>query len=100
VGLGQGAPLSTFTYLVNVDNTRLPNDPNPLLQNGIAPTESYSPVVAEGDENRPTVRLPDGRYVIAVRSPNHKMWGQHITLPNPATGDGRESDRLSVPESV
>ncbi|MDP9239614.1 MAG: hypothetical protein M3O55_03105 [Actinomycetota bacterium] len=88
VGLGQGAALAHYTYVINVDNTRLPNDPDPLRQNGIAPTESHSPVVREGDENRPMVQLPDGRYLISIRSPGHKMWGQHITLPGDAANDG------------
>ena len=51
---------------------------------GVAPTESNSPVVALGDQDSPTVTLPDGRYLISIRSPDHKMWGKHITLPDDA----------------
>jgi polysaccharide lyase family 4-like protein len=68
-------PLTTFNYIINLDNTKLPTDPNALS------TESNSPIVREGGDSRPTVNLPDGRYLISVRAPNHKMWGKHITLP-------------------
>lgn len=82
--LGSGSALTTFQYLVNVDNTRLPNDPDPAMRTGVAPTESNSPVVAEGDQNRASLTLPDGRYLISVRSADHKMWGKHVTLPRDA----------------
>jgi hypothetical protein len=75
-------PLANFNYIINKDNTKLPSDPLALS------TESNSPIVAEGNQGRRTVNLPAGRYLISVRSLDHKMWGQHITLPNPATGDG------------
>ena len=49
-GLGKGASLDTFSYLVSVDNTRLARDAaHPERQNGIAPTESNSPNIAVGD---------------------------------------------------
>ena len=51
-------------------------------------TESNSPIVREGNEGHAATRLPAGRYLISVRARDHKMWGQHITLPNPATADG------------
>src|SRR5215468_6096863 len=79
--LATGDALSTFQYIVNVDNTRLPNDPDPAMRNGVAPTESNSPIVAEGDQTRATISLPEGRYLISIRSADHKMWGKHITLP-------------------
>jgi hypothetical protein len=67
-----------------------------------APTESFSPIAAEGDQDRATVSLPsdctgkanvakDGhgcRYLISVRAPDRKLWGKHITLPDDA-GDVR-----------
>jgi hypothetical protein len=82
--------LANFTYLVNLDNTKLPTDPLALR------TESNSPIVAEGDQSRRTVSLPAGRYLISVRSLGHKMWGQHITLPNPATADGSLTARIDL----
>ena len=42
---GSGGPLdSGFTYVINVDNTKLPSDPLALS------TESNSPIVREGDQ--------------------------------------------------
>jgi hypothetical protein len=87
-GLGIGAALESFTFDVNVDNTRLPNDPDPKMRNGVAPTESFTPLVAVGDQTRNTVTLPNGRYLISVRAPDRKMWGRLITLPNDANPDG------------
>ncbi|MEA2243891.1 MAG: hypothetical protein QOD24_3447 [Solirubrobacteraceae bacterium] len=79
--LAGNAPLASFTYLVNVDNTRDPRDPNPLKRTLMAPTESNSPVVAKGDQDSPTtVDLPAGRYLISVRSPGHKLWGKYVTV--------------------
>jgi hypothetical protein len=68
-----------YSFIVNADNTHLASDP-PLSQPGVAPTESYSPLVAVGDEINNDVTLPDGRYLVSLRAPDHKMWGQHITL--------------------
>jgi hypothetical protein len=82
--LGSNAPLSHFTFIVNEDNTGIPDDPNLNNRPSIKPTESHSPLVAEGDQNHATVSLPDGRYLISIRSPDHKMWGRHITLPQDA----------------
>jgi large repetitive protein len=100
--LASGNALDQFTYIVNEDNAHLGNAPNQNDRPFRAPTQSFSPIAAEGDENRATVDLPsdctgqpnaalDGhgcRYLISVRSQDHKMWGKHITLPNDA-GDVR-----------
>ncbi len=40
-----GSPLTNFTYIVNVDNTKLPTDPNALS------TESNSPIARVGDQD-------------------------------------------------
>src|SRR6476469_7820186 len=79
---GSGGPLdSGFTYVINVDNTKLPSDPLGLS------TESNSPIVREGDQDRPSVTLPDGRYLVSVRSLDHKMWGAFFTLPDDAASN-------------
>ena len=79
--LDSGNPLSTFTYLVNVDNARDPHAAAVLDRTGIAPTESNSPIAAEGDEGSATTPdLAPGRYLLSVRSPGHKMWGKHVTI--------------------
>ena len=79
-----GALLPKFTFIVNDDNARDPVDPNPLLRPSIAPTASNSPLIAKGDQDSASLNLPDGRYLISVRSPDHKMWGKHIVLPRDA----------------
>ena len=79
-----GAPLEHFNYIINLDNsryidpnTRQPVDPFPKY----VTTESNSSIVREGNEDRATVTLPDGRYLISVRAPDHKMWGAYVNLP-------------------
>lgn len=87
--LPTGAPLGDFTYIINVDNSKLPDDPLAVS------TESNSAIVAEGDQDRTAVNLPAGRYLISVRSLDHKMWGQHITLPSTAA-DGSLTARIDL----
>ena len=81
-----GAALTSFNFIVNVDNSKLPADPLSLS------TESNSPIVATGDQDHRTVALPEGRYLISMRSLDHKMWGNYITLP----GDADASGNLTV----
>ncbi|MEZ0448692.1 SdrD B-like domain-containing protein [Cellulomonas sp. ICMP 17802] len=88
--LPSGAPLGNFTYIINVDNTKLPDDPLAVS------TQSNSAIVAEGNQDRTAVNLPAGRYLISVRSLDHKMWGKHITVPNPATPDGSLNARIDL----
>ncbi|WP_028061072.1 SdrD B-like domain-containing protein [Candidatus Solirubrobacter pratensis] len=84
--LGNTGTSLPFTYLVNVDNTRDPHAASVLDRTGVAPTESNSPIVAEGDQtSNTTPDLAPGRYLVSVRSPDHKLWGKHVTVP--ATGN-------------
>ena len=78
------APLTDFTYIVNEDNAGDPDNPDPSLRPSIAGTQSHSKLVATGDQDHPTADLPDGKYLISIRSPHHKLWGKHITLPQDA----------------
>ena len=89
-GNANGTELDDFTYIINVDNsrfvdpaTRQPVDPFP----NYLTTESNSPIVAVGDKAHAVKDLPEGRYLVSVRSPGHKMWGAHFTLPDDASGD-------------
>jgi hypothetical protein len=78
---GQGAPVDSFTFVVNVDNAGDPNDPDPLKRPGIKAIESHSATVAEGDDSHRTVTVPNpGKYLISIRSPDHKMWGQYVSV--------------------
>jgi hypothetical protein len=93
-----GAALTNFTYVINKDNSRYidpltgPADPFPQYTT----TESNSPIVRVGDQDRDTVTLPPGRYLISVRSLDHKMWGKHITLPDDAAADGTLTTRIDL----
>ena len=87
-----GDPLANFNYIINVDNTKLPSDPLALN------SESFSPIVAEGNQDRATVSLPDGRYVISARSLDHKMWGAYLTLPDDADDSGNLTVRVDLTE--
>src|SRR6516225_2442817 len=88
-----GNPLASFNFIVNDDNSKLPSDPLALS------TESYSPIVAEGNQDRKTVNLPAGRYLITVRSLDHKMWGTYIDLPGDAAADGSLTQRVDLTEA-
>src|SRR6266496_4396195 len=90
--LHSGNPLAAFSYIVNVDNTKLPSDPLALS------TESNSPIVREGDQSRNTVHLLEGWYLISMRAVDHKMWGKYITLPDDAVADGTLTARIDLTE--
>lgn len=76
-----GLALADYTFIVNVDNTKLPSDPLAL------DSESFSPIVRTGGNDRTTFTLPDGRYLVSARSLDHKLWGAYFTLPDDATSN-------------
>jgi hypothetical protein len=85
-----GTAIANFNFIVNLDNTKLPADPLSLS------TESNSPIVATGDQSRRTVTLPAGRYLISVRSLDHKMWGNYLTLPDAANASGNVTVNVAL----
>jgi hypothetical protein len=87
-----GDPLGNFNFIVNDDNTKDPSDSLALN------SESFTPILAEGDQTRNTVNLPAGKYLISVRSLEHKMWGAYITLPDDAAADGTLTARVDLTE--
>jgi hypothetical protein len=98
---GTADPLDNFNYVINLDNTRFVN---PSTRQPVDPfpkyltTESNSPIVRVGDQTRKTVNLPAGRYLISVRSLNHKMWGTYVNLPADAADDGTLTTRIDLTE--
>lgn len=93
---GPDPVLDTFTWIVTVDNAKDPFAADPLKRPGFGGTESNAPTVATGDEtDNSTGGLPAGRYLVTVRSPDHKMWGRHIEIAANGTvydndGDGQD----------
>lgn len=91
---GSGPLISNFSYLINVDNTGDYTDPDPMMHPSLHPMESYSPIVAAGDEaTADSIVLPDGRFLISVRGLDdpatgeieiYKLWGKHLRLPDDA----------------
>ena len=75
-----GALLPSFTYIVNEDNANDPDRPRPAQAAGHRADPEQQPGRRGRRPGRPTVDLPDGRYLISIRSPEHKLWGKHITL--------------------
>src|SRR5262249_16790869 len=87
-----GAALTDFNYIINLDNSKLPDDPLALN------SESNSPIVREGNHDRAQVTLPDGRYLVSVRASDHKMWGAYFTLPDDADDSGNLTKRIDLTE--
>jgi len=87
-----GNALPDYSFIVSVDNTKAPTDELALS------TKSFSPTVATGSKASPSVSLPDGRYLITVRAPDHKMWGVYVNLPADAANDGTLSTTVALTE--
>jgi hypothetical protein len=83
--LDTSSPIPEFTYLINEDNTGDSLDLDPSNHPGVHPMASHSPIAAAGDETTASnITLADGRYLISVRAPGYKLWGQHVRLPDDA----------------
>ncbi|MGE5552495.1 MAG: pectin esterase [Betaproteobacteria bacterium] len=78
--IGTGSVIPDFGFLVNRDNTGDPFSPDPADWPSLRPGASHSPVAARGDSSRPTVSLEEGRYLVTVRAPGHKLGGEWVTL--------------------
>jgi hypothetical protein len=76
--LTPAASPATYQWLINVDNTGDPTDPNNLPS--LTPMESYSPVVATGSDADALPDLSAGRYLITVRADGYKLGGAHFTV--------------------
>ncbi len=78
-----------FRFVVNEDNVGDPQveipEPlrDPLKLPSLKPAASHSPVVAVGEAapgTSPTATVPDGKYLVSVLAPNHKMGGDWVTV--------------------
>ncbi|MEZ0448846.1 SdrD B-like domain-containing protein [Cellulomonas sp. ICMP 17802] len=100
-GVAKGAEVSTFSYLVSVDNTGTTEQRSPAPGTGCASTDPDYPascawpsiqdvphastVYTHGDQSDfaggATLDLPDGRYLISVLADGYKIDGVHVTMP-------------------
>ncbi len=105
----KGAVVSSYKYLINIDNTgtttqRSPNPgtgcnpadagyPNSCKWTSIAGAASTSPIFSQGDETNFSASvpisicpagapacIPDGRYLISVLADGYKLDGRHFTV--------------------
>lgn len=105
-GVVKGAPITTYEYIINEDNTGTteqkpdpgtgalpsactpadPGYPGSCNWVSIAGTASSSPIVTQGDQSdfAAGLSLPPGRYLISVLADGFKLDGEHFTV----TGDG------------
>ena len=91
VDVETGAAITEFSYLVNLDNTARGDDPDPDRHPALHHMASQSPNVGAGDQDNATFTVPDGcRYLISVRAPGYKLWGQHLELPGPDPADAED----------
>ncbi|MEP7295978.1 MAG: SdrD B-like domain-containing protein, partial [Burkholderiales bacterium] len=98
-GVVKGAPVASYKFLVNIDNTGQttqrspatgtgcsPQDagyPNSCLWTSIAGAASHSPVYTQGTQANVAAALanvPNGRYLISVLADGYKLDGRHFTV--------------------
>ncbi|MFV2040112.1 MAG: hypothetical protein ACC660_07705, partial [Acidimicrobiales bacterium] len=97
---GGGAALPDgFTYLVNLDNTADPFNPDADLHPITDPMESNAPIDAAGTDlgdGAETFTVPAGcRYLVSVRADGYKLGNLHIRIE--ANGDILSSDGTPSP---
>ncbi len=101
--VAKGAPITTFKYLINEDNTGQNTQRSAAPGSGCSPQDagypgscswtsmgiaSSSPVVATGDQTDIAAALAalgdgnhDGRYLVSVLADGFKLDGAHFTIP-------------------
>ena len=103
VSATNGAAITTYKYIVNIDNTgtttqrlsatdgSLPYECTPADPTypanckwvSIAGAAGSSPIFTQGDQGDfgPGITLPDGRYLVSVLADGFKLDGAHFTMP-------------------
>jgi hypothetical protein len=102
-----GTPITSFNYIINVDNTGTTTQRSPNPSTGCSPQDagypgscdwvsiagvaSSSPIYTQGNQNdfpggvftidNVQSQLPDGRYLISVLANGYKLDGAHFTIP-------------------
>ncbi len=106
-GITKGDAITSFKYIINIDNTGTTEQRSPAPGTGCSPqdagypdtcnwvsiasTASSSPIYTQGNQddfpggvftiNGNAVILPTGRYLISVLADNYKIDGAHFTVP-------------------
>ncbi len=108
-GVVKGAPVATYKYLINVDNTGTTTQRSPNLGTGcnyadpgypdsckwtsIAGTPGSSPIYTQGTQTdfATPMSIPDGRYLISVLADGYKLDGRHFKVSG--SGNARHLGR-------
>jgi len=102
-GVSKGDAITTYKYIINLDNTGTTAQRSPAQGTGCSPQDAdypyscawvsvagranNSPIVTQGDQddfngvNSNGFDLPPGRYLISVLADNFKIDGAHFTVP-------------------
>ncbi|MEO8556816.1 MAG: SdrD B-like domain-containing protein, partial [Actinomycetota bacterium] len=99
-GVDKGAPITTFKYIINEDNTGTTAQRSPAPGTGCSTADvgypancdwpsikevphATSPIIAQGGQAdfASGLNLPDGRYLISVLADGYKLDGEHFTMP-------------------
>lgn len=102
-GVAKGAPVASYKYLINVDNTGTTAQRSPAPGTGCSPQDAgypgsckwtsiagvpgSSPIYTQGTEAdfAASMNLPDGRYLISVLADGYKLDGRHFTVDSTKT---------------
>ena len=107
-GVHAGDPITTYKYIINVDNTGTTSPKSPIAGSGCDPTTpgfvdplapthcpwtsiagvpGSSPIATQGDQTdfAGPLSLPAGRYLISVLADGFKLDGTHFTVPDGGT---------------
>lgn len=102
-GVAKGALISSYKYIINVDNTGTTTQRSPAPGTGCSPqdpeypdsckwtsiagTPGSSPIYTQGDQADFAVPMdmPNGRYLISVLADGYKLDGRHFTVDSTKT---------------
>lgn len=102
-GVAKGAPVTSYKYIINVDNTGTTVQRSPAPGTGCSPQDAgypgscnwtsiagvpgSSPIYTQGDQAdfAAPMNIPDGRYLISVLADGYKLDGRHFTVDSTKT---------------
>ena len=119
VGVAKGAPVGSYKFLVNIDNTGTTVQRSPAPGTGCSPQDagypgscawtsiagaaSSSPVYTQGSQANVATALanvPDGRYLVSVLADGYKLDGRHFTVSGSTVSwEGKKTTAPADPAS-